>query len=910
MLVTKDSDTEKLQKKHTNILKNHPFNKRLELTKSQRKDLGMPPNKYYEQEYLLEINPNTGRTHPENLIELQKELKALRKQQRVPGDATDNMWVERGPNNVGGRTRVVFFDPNDATHKRVFAGGVSGGLWVNNDITSSGTSWTRVGIDENLSVTCMTVDPNNSQIMYVGTGEASTSGDAVGNGVWKSTDGGASWTNVFSDTFNVDSKNRLFYINDIVAWNNGGSTEVFVAVAGAYYSDGEQWLGYNLTGLYKSTDTNSAVWNKVSLPAIPGETSPYEPNDIEIGADNTIWIGTERNVWGDGGGTVLKSTNGSSFTPVHTETNGRRVELAVSKQNANTIYALIQIRTTDVNSNTIAPYLKIRKTTNGFSSTSVLALPNDADNGISADDFTRGQAWYDLVIEVDPTDDTKIYAGGIDLFRSTNSGVSWTQISKWSNNNNLAAMNIPLVHADQHGWTFHPTDANKAVIGNDGGVYYATSLSGAASSATAIVSRNKDYNVTQFYHGEMGQSTTNKLLLSGSQDNGTQFINGAGAGVNSSISMRGGDGAYTFIDKDGAYAIAAYVYNNYNRYNLPYTGSRVVISSEDGEATGSGLYTGSFINPADLDDNLDILYTNGATGPSSSRVGSIARFSSITTSSPFRFNLTNALLDDDATTLKVSPFTTTSTKLFVGTSTGKILKVENANTGSPIWSNIGATIGVAGSVSNIAFGATENEIMVTFHNYGVNSVWFTTNGGTSWSNKEGNLPDIPVKAIIMNPLNNDEVIIGTGLGVWKTGNFKDASPSWSQSYNGMSDVKVTSFSLRSADNVVMATTYGRGMFTGQFLTGTSSVEDVLKDNKVFTMYPTVSNGSFTVFAKNSLGKASLRMFDINGREVHRQQLDFTEQEKQSVNVNLTSGVYIVNLIDSNNKKATGKVIIK
>ena len=116
IMVTKDSDAEKLRKKHTKILKNHPFNKRLELTKSQRKDLGIPPNKYYEQEYLLEINPNTGRTHPENLIKLQKELKALRKQQRVPGDATDNMWVERGPNNVGGRTRVVFFDPNDA-HK-------------------------------------------------------------------------------------------------------------------------------------------------------------------------------------------------------------------------------------------------------------------------------------------------------------------------------------------------------------------------------------------------------------------------------------------------------------------------------------------------------------------------------------------------------------------------------------------------------------------------------------------------------------------------------------------------------------------------------------------------------------------------------------------------------------------------
>jgi len=82
-----------------------------------------------------------------------------------------NEWVERGPNNVGGRTRMVMYDPNDATHKRVFAGGVSGGLWVNDDITDVNSSWTQVGIDDNLSVTCMAVDPNNSQIMYIGTGE-------------------------------------------------------------------------------------------------------------------------------------------------------------------------------------------------------------------------------------------------------------------------------------------------------------------------------------------------------------------------------------------------------------------------------------------------------------------------------------------------------------------------------------------------------------------------------------------------------------------------------------------------------------------------------------------------------------------------------------------------------------------
>jgi hypothetical protein len=902
-VVNQESDAEITKKKHAEFLENHPYNESLKLTKKERKARGMPPNKFFEQKYLLEMNPNTGRTHPENVTNIQQELKANRKQQRVPGDATDNMWVERGPNNVGGRTRAVLFDPNDANKQRVFAGGVSGGLWVNDNIVLATSSWKRVGIDENLAISCITVDPNNSQIMYVGTGESYKSDRVTGNGVWKSTDGGTSWTNIFSDSFNINIRDRIFYINDIIAWNNPqtNKTEVFIGVAGG--SDGKgKFPGANIHGLYKSEDDGTS-WSRVNLPPIPGETvgdasAIYEPNDIEIGMDNSIWIGTERSIWGKGGGTILQSPDGNNFSVKHTITNGRRVELALSKQNKDKVYVL--------HSSTSTP--KILSTTNAFASApTATSLPNDADTDIPANDFTRGQSWYDLVIEVDPTNDNIIYAGGIDLFRSTNGGAAWKQISKWSNNNNLFNLSVPIVHADQHGWAFHPTDPNKALIGNDGGVFYANSLSGSETSSSGIQARIGNYNVTQFYHGEIGQSTVNKLLVAGAQDNGTQFINGANPGINQTIRIRGGDGAYSFIDKDGAYAIAAYVYNNYRRYPLPYSGSGVTtIVSE------SGTNTGSFINPADLDDNLNILYTNGAATLAGVRTGGINRFTNITSSPATKFLLqpdqTNTLLNADATVIKVSPFTTTSTKLFVGTSNGKVLKIDNANS-SPVWTNIsGASF--SGSISAIQFGATESDIMVTFHNYGVTSIWYSANGGTSWTSKEGNFPDIPVKAIMMNPLDTKEVIIGTQLGVWRTGNFEAASPTWSQSYNGMSNVIVTSFSLRTADNTVMATTYGRGMFTGQFSTGTASVDDVVKEQKVFTMYPTVSSGEFTIFAKNTLGKADLKLFNINGKQVFSQKVDFTLQEKQPVSVNLSSGVYIVNLIDADNRKSTGKVIIK
>lgn len=185
-----ENETEKIRNQHAEFLKDHPFNKAHGLTKKERKAKGLPPNAYFEQEYLNEINPRTGRTHPENIFKVQQELNSSKLAERVPGDTSDNPWVERGPNNVGGRTRVVLFDPNDSSQETVYAGGVSGGLWKNTAISNPNSVWTQVGISENLSISCITVDPNNSNIWYVGTGESYTGNHGIGNGIWKTSDGG------------------------------------------------------------------------------------------------------------------------------------------------------------------------------------------------------------------------------------------------------------------------------------------------------------------------------------------------------------------------------------------------------------------------------------------------------------------------------------------------------------------------------------------------------------------------------------------------------------------------------------------------------------------------------------------------------------------------------------------------
>ena len=763
------------------------------------------------------------------------------------------------------------------------------------------------GIGANIKVTVIIYDPNDTNTFYIGSGESYTSGDAIGRGIWKSTDGGVSWTNIFGGFDSSDGGqlvDGIFFVNDMIARNVGGSTELFASIAGAFFADSggnpNQFLGLQEQGLYKSTD-DGANWSKITLNESNG--SPSNPNDLELDINNNVWLTTTRSSFGPDGGKILRSTDGTSFSLMHTITGAHRTELEPSSLDANKFWVAANVPTS-VNQ------ADLFFTDDAFANVSTLSEPNDVDNNISSSDYSRGQAFYNLPIEVDENDN--LYVGGIDLFRSTNEGASWTQISKWSNNNALAGLNVPLVHADHHAIVFRPGtgNGNQAVFGNDGGIYYSPDITLGATSLN-ITSRNKDYNVTQFYYGSIGPSTSNEILFGGTQDNGTLTSQNSTAGVNgfeNYFAFFSGDGSYSEVDRDGGlsgfgngeYMIVGSVYVNYR------VASQDVSSENDAFNNGYDIHTsgsgeGDFINAAELDHVGNLLYANTTT----SSTNRLSRFN-LGAGSAGETILSNSLLTGEPSAFKVSPFD--NTVLLVGTKNNRLLKVASADA-SPTWSNLTGP-SFTGSISDIEYGQSDQEIFVTIHNYGVTSIWFTNDEGATWSSIEGDLPDMPVKCILQNPLLPNEVIIGTELGVWRTADYTATNVEWTQSYNGMSDATVLDLDLRSADNAILATTHGRGLFTSVFTTDVASIDDVVTDKKVFTVYPTISDGDFNIFAKNELGNSNIYIYDINGREVFNSQLDFSERQSQNVSVNLRSGIYIVNIIDQNKRKSSEKIIIK
>jgi len=813
-----------------------------------------------QQNFIMTMDPALGYPTPEKLQAARARIEASQNafRQKVAADSSgipSLIWQERGPYDVGGRTRALMFDPNDSTHRKVWAGAVTGGLWYNTDIRNPNNTWVPVDdFWQTLGVSCIAYDPTNPQIFYVGTGEGIGSLSSTrGQGVWKTTDGGTSWSQLPNSAI-FDA------VRDIAVRDENGTGVLYVAVRDANYA-GFSPSARTHEGLYRSTDGGQSFTQVMDT--VPNQNFHYAIGDIEIGPDNRIWVGTVNAISQSGttrgGGEILYSDDGQNFT-VSRFSQGGRVELAVAPSNPAFIYGLIEQNSS---------IFRIVRSIDSGNTWQNLSRPNDDDPGIPANDFTRGQAWYDLIIQVDPNDEGSIIVGGINLHRSQDSGSTWQKLSQW-----YGGTQYPFVHADQHQIIYEPGSSSTVLIGNDGGVAISTDMTSAFPN---FAHHNAAYNTTQFYAGAISPTAGSNLMSAGSQDNGTERFSQPGFGFTNRAT--GGDGGYCFIDQLNAnFWITSYIRNNYYRsFNAGNSFGRTFINNNDGR----------FINPAALDPNTNILYA-------CKNSFEIYRYKGVnSTVQEEVIRLTG--LRDQASHIRVSPFVDDTSTIWVASGAGVILRVDSADeAGSEIITNITGSNFPTGYISSIEVGDSEDELIATFSNYGIPSVFYTNDGGQTWYDKEGDLPDMPVRWVIRNPREGNHVILATELGVWETKNFMDSVPNWNPANNGLANVRVDMLQLRESDYTIMAATHGRGVYTSQFLGGIGIEENELKAESNFEVYPNPVQDQFQLSFKQD-GIWEMELYNLQGQLIWRDRYSSKFPDKKFRLTDISKGQYILTL---------------
>ncbi|MFA8300803.1 MAG: T9SS type A sorting domain-containing protein [Hyphomicrobiales bacterium] len=826
------------------------------------------------RDYLSTADPNTDKVPIEKLIETHKYLKLRRSEKDLDWNIISS--------NMGGRVRTVMFDPNDESNKKAFAGSVTGGLWVNEDITSEDSPWEPVNdFLPTLSISSLQYDPNNTTTMYMGTGEVQTAriiyreSSGVGMGLFKSTDAGETWNA-------LESTKDFKYITDIEIKDNNGKSEIYIAVASGTYH-GEHNSKPN-DGLYRSLD-DGETWEQV-LPQASTEAridDYYSPSDIEITSNGRIIIGTDANYNNKNGGVILYSDNGNpdswSVIREHEEfvsqqgyTPGRTL-ITSCQSNPDIIYTV-------VSGATYTDYYRysgkvIAKSIDGGETWENMNLPFSGYAPL---------AWHALAIKVHPSNPDLVYTGGQILWLSQNSGEEWKDVSDWA----LMYFNTDsskFVHADAHSFTLRPEDENTIVVATDGGLSISNN---AWDRDPEFRNANKNMSNLQFYTCTSSKTDDEDTFIGGLQDNGTLYtVNNVPFEYESMIS--GGDGAFCFIDEDDpSIAITSVYYNSYYLYRNQERVGRINNQS------------GTFIPAADYDSKNNILYSNAISfdGKNAGKVLRIKNVPEIT--NEIDASVINIAEDIDLnssyfSSIIVSDYSENDkTTLFAGTSNGMILKIDEAQD-LPVTEEIGSVDLPVAYISSIAEGGSQDTLLATFSNYGIESVWLTVDGGVNWRNIESNLPDIPVRWGIFHPENSRQVLLATELGIWSCSNIFEEEPVWVQKNNNLANIRVDMLHIRKADNLVTAATHGRNLAYSTYHLQTPTKVNKDKKELIITLGPNPCNNQLMVQLKNEHKFNQISIININGLQVYNSKLNQSELNK-TINTNsFPNGNYVLKL---------------
>ena len=780
-------------------------------------------------------------------------------------------WMQI-PADMGGRTKTICIDPNDTNHHKLWAGSATGGLWVNQDISDADTAWTPVGdVWETLSISSIVFDPNNTQTMYVGTGEYETAivdmyreSSGRGYGIWKSTDGGQSFQRLMSTS-------GFAYISDLAIKNENGQSVIYAGVVSGKYR-GADFTAQPTEGLYRSSD-GGQTWEQV-LPNVPGTNKVYAISDIEITGSGKILVGTKRNFDDVGGGHILISDTGnpgswtdiSQFSQLINQESiyniPGRVKIASAPSNPNKIYALFAAKslqeTIEYFPQTVCQLIVVSN--DGGQTWQIKNTPSNSAVGNWA-----YLAWHALSVTVDPNDENRVFAGGLDNYVSNDGANTWQKISDWTAM--YAGGGNNYVHGDCHRIIFLSGSSNELAISTDGGVFYTNN---ASNNNIVFQKRDKSYNTLQFYSAAISNAAGQEVLAGGLQDNGT--VGYFGTPITETDMIQGGDGAFCKFDSDEPIIITSTYDNQFQIYNFM-SGQQNWIYSY-----ASGLFISTF----DYDSQNNVIWVI-ASDLHNNRLNQVLKLTDILNSETGVF----ITLPTTATKYFSAIKLIDTDHFLIGTANGHLYKVSNINV-TPTAVELGAGIFPDAFISSIDIADNAQRIIVTLSNYGVTSVWQSTDGGTTWHDVESNLPDMPIRWAIYHPVNPHQVMLATETGVWTTDNIDAATVNWQPANNSLPNVRVDMLDIDTNTLKVVAGTHGRGLFTTTWAT-VNSVNDAKQVD--FKIFPNPVSDLVNIQAKKSGYRVEL--YDINGKFLKAYNM---AHHKLSFSVkNLSSGIYFVKL---------------
>ena len=672
------------------------------------------------------------------------------------GNRGVSTWEQVGPGNIGGRTRQLVIDANNPD--TMYTAAVAGGVWKTTD---GGASWnTNFDAQANIAVSSLVMDPGNSNILYAGTGEGYFNSDRVrGAGIFKTVNGGDSWFRL-STTDTAD----FFFVNDIVV--SPGDSSVLYAATG--------------TGLFQSTNAG-LTWNNIFTSTEFGGCL-----DLEIKSD------TQADFVFASCGTFAQSTiyrnadaqtNPTDWTASFTDPNAGRISLALAPSNEdiiygmaasiqggnpynNGLYAVIRSNDSGDNWNIQVDNTSADKLSTTMLSNAIFAFFEECGFGGPGSNAFLNQGWYDNIIRVNPVDPDVVWAGGVDLFRSDDGGQTWGIASAWYFDSSDDQYN----HADQHGLVFHPdfdgVTNNTLFTTGDGGVFRSDN-SNAQVASTAVadpaVAICPDANGLPF--SEVVWTGLNNGYEITQFYNGVVYPNGDRyfGGTQDNGTLRGdgtSGGTWTEIfGGDGGYVAV----NPVNTDVLYVETTRISIrKSVDGgvnfaNSTNGITDTGLFINPFIMDsNNPDRLWT----------VGGFAWRTDDAADNWVRAN--DGFGGANGSAIATAPGN--ADRVIIGTNAGTIFRTETATSDddTATWASSAPR---AGFVSSVTFKPDDaNVVFATYSTFdGGAHVWKSEDGGATWVASDGtgptSVPNVPVHDLTFDPANTDTIYLGTDIGV-------------------------------------------------------------------------------------------------------------------------------------------------